>query len=195
MCVCTAGKVPFATYPTLLNQKFLPQYLEGDNKEIFAHYLRAWSELGIWHIQFNVVSKETLLQAQAHPDKFTDLIVRVAGYSAYFVDLPEGVQNDIDLPPFLRFQSNMKLDSFSGGRSSQLYDAKFLKELRALIEDDNSKDIIKRIETERDKFISHNEYPSHHLQTTVSFKKAKRFLNILLDMLDKISVKYDGASY
>ena len=89
----------------------------------------------------------------------------------------------------------MKLDSFSGGRSSQLYDAKFLKELRALIEDDNSKDIIKRIETERDKFISHNEYPSHHLQTTVSFKKAKRFLNILLDMLDKISVKYDGASY
>ena len=93
----SAGKIPFATYPTLLNQKFLPQYLEGENKKIFAQYLRAWADLGIWHVQFNIVSKDVLMDAQAHPEKYADLVVRVAGYSAYFIDLPDGVQNDIIL--------------------------------------------------------------------------------------------------
>jgi len=91
----SAGKIPFANYPTLLNQKFLPSYLEGENKEIFAQYLKAWNELGIWHIQFNVVTKDILLDAAAHPEKYTDLVVRVAGYSAYFIDLPEAMQHDI----------------------------------------------------------------------------------------------------
>jgi pyruvate-formate lyase len=83
------------TYPHLLNQKFLPQFMEGENKEIFAQYLKSWADLGIWHIQFNVVSKDILLDAQAHPDKHPDLIVRVAGFSAYFIDLTPEIQNDI----------------------------------------------------------------------------------------------------
>jgi pyruvate formate-lyase/glycerol dehydratase family glycyl radical enzyme len=83
------------TYPHLLNQKFLSQFLEGENKKIFAQYLKAWADLGIWHVQFNVISKDVLLDAQSHPEKHSDLIVRVAGFSAYFVDLTPEVQNDI----------------------------------------------------------------------------------------------------
>ena len=83
------------TYNHLLNQKFLPQMLEGDLKEVFISYLRTWGDLGISHIQFNVFDKETLLKAQREPEKYQDLIVRVAGYSAYFVDLSKGLQDSI----------------------------------------------------------------------------------------------------
>lgn len=84
------------TYNHLLNQKFMPQFLEGEeNKRTFASYIRTWGDLGIHHIQFNVVNRETLINAQRNPDNYSDLIVRVAGYSAYFVDLPKGVQDDI----------------------------------------------------------------------------------------------------
>lgn len=83
------------TYNHLLNQKFLPSSLEGDTKTVFINYLRAWGDLGISHIQFNVVDRETLLEAQAHPEKHPDLIVRVAGYSAYFADLSKGLQDSI----------------------------------------------------------------------------------------------------
>jgi formate C-acetyltransferase len=86
---------PLKTYNQLLNQKFLPGFLEGENKEIFANYLRTWADLGNYHIQFNVVNRETLLDAQKNPEKYASLIVRVAGYSAYFVDLDEGMQNEI----------------------------------------------------------------------------------------------------
>ena len=90
----SVGKVT-PTYAHLFNQKFLPQYLEGENKELFAQYLKTWCDLGLWHIQFNVVDRKTLLDAQAHPEKYPDLIVRVAGYSAYFTDLSEWVQDDV----------------------------------------------------------------------------------------------------
>lgn len=83
------------SYPQLLNQKFLPQFLEGENKELFYNYLKSWGDLGISHIQFNVVDQATLLDAQQHPEKHTDLIVRVAGYSAYFIDLSKGLQDSI----------------------------------------------------------------------------------------------------
>jgi formate C-acetyltransferase len=83
------------TYNHLLNQKFLPQALEGDMKEVFIDYIRSWGDLGISQIQFNVVDRETLLNAQKHPEKFPDLLVRVAGYSAYFVDLSKGLQDSI----------------------------------------------------------------------------------------------------
>jgi formate C-acetyltransferase len=83
------------TWSYLSNQKFMPMYLEGDNKKVFADYLRTWSNLGNWHVQFNVVNKETLVKAQEHPEKYQNLIVRVAGYSAYFVDLSKGIQDDI----------------------------------------------------------------------------------------------------
>jgi pyruvate formate-lyase/glycerol dehydratase family glycyl radical enzyme len=83
------------TFNHLLNQKFLPQFLEGPNKEKFAGYLGAWLDLGIAHIQFNVVDKATLVDAQKHPEKHPNLIVRVAGYSAYFNDLSRGMQDHI----------------------------------------------------------------------------------------------------
>ncbi|MHA1431383.1 MAG: pyruvate formate lyase family protein, partial [Candidatus Freyarchaeota archaeon] len=83
------------TYNHLLNQKFLSSYLEGDYKRVFIDYLKTWRELGIPHIQFNIVDKQTLLDAQAHPEEYQDLIVRVAGYSAYFVDLSKGLQDAI----------------------------------------------------------------------------------------------------
>jgi len=83
------------THNHLLNQKFLPDALAGDMKPVFMSYLRSWGDLGISHIQFNVVDRNTLLDAQAHPEKHSDLLVRVAGYSAYFVDLSKGLQDSI----------------------------------------------------------------------------------------------------
>jgi len=77
------------------NQKFMPQFLEGTNKEKFAAYLKTWADLGGWHIQFNTVNRETLIQAQKYPEQHTNLVIRVAGYSAHFVDIPKGLQDDI----------------------------------------------------------------------------------------------------
>ena len=79
----------------LFNQKFMPQSLEGENKKLFADYLRTWYDLGIYHVQFNVVDRDVLLDAQAHPQKYPDLVVRVAGYSAYWADLGKPLQDDI----------------------------------------------------------------------------------------------------
>lgn len=82
----------------LLNMKLSPSILktEQDKKNLIA-LLRAESALGGYHIQFNVVSNETLKDAQAHPENYGDLLVRVAGYSAYFVELrPEAQKAIID---------------------------------------------------------------------------------------------------
>ena len=86
---------PVSSYEHLFNQKFLPQFLEGEHRKVFADYIRTWSDLGHYHIQFNVVDRDTLLDAQRNPEKHTNLVVRVAGYSAYFVDLSKGLQDDI----------------------------------------------------------------------------------------------------
>jgi len=83
------------THNHLLNQKFLPSMLEGDMKNVFAAYLRTWGDLEISQIQFNVIDRETLIDAQRRPEKYPDLVVRVAGYSAYFVDLSKGLQDSI----------------------------------------------------------------------------------------------------
>lgn len=88
------GKISME-FPELANQRFMPQFMEGENKRIFADYLRTWADLGNFHIQFNVVDNDTLLDAQAHPENYSDLVVRVAGYSAYFVELSKGVQDEI----------------------------------------------------------------------------------------------------
>ena len=88
------GKIP-ATYALLGNQRFMPAYLEGENKKLFAAYLKTWSDLPTWHIQFNVIDDKTLVDAQEYPENHRDLIVRVAGYSATFVDLSKGVQDEI----------------------------------------------------------------------------------------------------
>jgi formate C-acetyltransferase len=81
---------------SLLNLKFQPNTLQGAsgiNK--FADFLMAFTKLKIRHVQFNVQSRETLLNAQKHPEKYAGLIVRVAGYSAFFVDLNKKIQDDI----------------------------------------------------------------------------------------------------
>jgi len=94
--LASAAKIDtLKTYNHLLNQKFPPSMLEGENKRRFRDYLRAWGELGISHIQFNVVDRETLLKAQRRPQDYQNLIVRVAGYSAYFIDLSRGLQDSI----------------------------------------------------------------------------------------------------
>jgi formate C-acetyltransferase len=81
---------------TLLNQKFTPDFL-SDEKGIDSvkSLVRAYFALDGHHIQFNVVSAETLRQAQNDPEKYSDLIVRVAGYSDYFVDLTPELQEEI----------------------------------------------------------------------------------------------------
>lgn len=81
---------------TLLNQKFTPQVLEGeDGIEKLANLVRSYFKLDGHHIQFNVVRAETLRAAQAEPEKYRDLIVRVAGYSDYFCDLGKALQDEI----------------------------------------------------------------------------------------------------
>lgn len=81
---------------TLLNQKFTPNFLETDEGiEKVLYLIRTYFKLDGHHMQFNVVNAETLRDAQKHPEKYRDLIVRVAGYSDYFVDLGEDLQNEI----------------------------------------------------------------------------------------------------
>jgi formate C-acetyltransferase len=86
---------PLLTWNHLFNQSFMSQYLEGPNAEIFAQYLKTFSDLGIHHVQFSVVGRETLEDAQKHPEKHPDRMVRVAGYSAYFIDLSKDLQDQI----------------------------------------------------------------------------------------------------
>lgn len=81
---------------TLLNQKFTPQLLEGEKGiDSLAHLIRAYFKLGGHHIQFNVVSANTLRAAQKEPEKYRNLIVRVAGYSDYFNNLSKTLQDEI----------------------------------------------------------------------------------------------------
>ncbi|QUH31346.1 trans-4-hydroxy-L-proline dehydratase [Vallitalea guaymasensis] len=81
---------------TLLNQKFTPSLLEGEEGlDNIAHLVRAYFRLDGHHIQFNVISKETLLKAQENPDAYKNLIVRVAGYSDYFCNLSKALQDEI----------------------------------------------------------------------------------------------------
>jgi formate C-acetyltransferase len=81
---------------TLLNQKFSPSLLEGDlGIDNLAHLVRSYFKLDGHHIQMNVVTAETLRAAQVNPEKYRDLIVRVAGYSDYFCDLGKTLQDEI----------------------------------------------------------------------------------------------------
>jgi pyruvate formate-lyase/glycerol dehydratase family glycyl radical enzyme len=81
---------------TLLNQKFTPKLLEGEEGiDNLAKLVRTYFRLGGHHVQFNVVTADTLRKAQAEPEKYRDLIVRVAGYSDYFCDLGKSLQDEI----------------------------------------------------------------------------------------------------
>jgi formate C-acetyltransferase len=93
----SAAKIDHArTGGTLLNMKFNPQVLAGDDGiQKLAHLIRSYFKLDGHHVQFNVIDAKTLRQAQQQPQQYRDLIVRVAGYSDYFVDVGRDLQNEI----------------------------------------------------------------------------------------------------
>ncbi|KUK42343.1 MAG: Pyruvate formate-lyase, partial [Thermovirga lienii] len=93
----SAGKMDhIKTGGTLLNMKFMPKVLEGEEGiEKLANLIRTYFRYDAHHIQFNVVDEATLRDAQKHPEKYRDLIVRVAGYSDYFCDLGKELQEEI----------------------------------------------------------------------------------------------------
>ena len=81
---------------TLLNMKFDPKTLSGEEGlNRFTAFLRTFVDLGVYHVQFNVVEIGTLVAAQKRPEDHRSLMVRVAGYSAYFVELCTEIQDDI----------------------------------------------------------------------------------------------------
>ena len=85
-----------ASNGTLLNQKFHPSALEGmSGLTKFVALIRSYFDQKGMHMQFNVVTRETLLDAQTHPEKYKTLVVRVAGYSALFTTLSKSLQDDI----------------------------------------------------------------------------------------------------
>ena len=86
-------KVP---HGAVLNQRFHPSLLDGDEKlSLFMHFIRSYMDLGGWETQFNVITTDTMRDAQKHPENYQDLVIRVAGYSAFFTQLEEELQNDI----------------------------------------------------------------------------------------------------
>jgi len=93
----SAGKIDhLRTGGTLLNQKFSPKFFSSDSGiENIAHLIRSYFKMGGHHIQFNVVSADTLRAAQTDPVKYHNLIVRVAGYSDYYINLGKDLQDEI----------------------------------------------------------------------------------------------------
>jgi len=85
-----------ASNGTLYNQKFHPSALSGEaGLDNFVNLIRSYFDRKGSHVQFNVVSRETLLDAQKHPENYKHLVVRVAGYSALFTTLSKSLQDDI----------------------------------------------------------------------------------------------------
>ena len=92
------GKLPHESIDggTLLNIKFTPQVIQGkEGRARISAFLKTFLDLDVFHVQFNVVSHEILRCAQKHPEDYKSLLVRVAGYSAYFVELSKEIQEDI----------------------------------------------------------------------------------------------------
>src|SRR5208337_1101397 len=80
----------------LLNIKLTPAAVAGaEGTKKLVSLIRTFCDLKLWHLQFNIINRETLLAAQKEPQKYKSLLVRVAGYSAYFVDLSPELQNEI----------------------------------------------------------------------------------------------------
>lgn len=80
----------------LLNMKMAPKTVEGEEgTKKLVDLIRAFINLRVWHLQMNIINRETLVAAQKDPQKYKNLVVRIAGYSAYFVDLSPGLQNDL----------------------------------------------------------------------------------------------------
>jgi len=94
--VKSAARIDHArTGGTLLNMKFVPEAFDNGGIDNLAHLIRAYFTLGGHHVQFNVINAKKLRQAQQEPDQHRDLIIRVAGYSDYFVNIGRDLQNEI----------------------------------------------------------------------------------------------------
>ncbi|MDY6857403.1 MAG: pyruvate formate lyase family protein [Thermodesulfobacteriota bacterium] len=79
---------------TLLNQRLSPSQLQGEKGfKMWRDYMKTWHDLGINHVQFNMVDNETLYAAQREPEKYSELLVRIAGYSAHFVEMNKITQD------------------------------------------------------------------------------------------------------
>ena len=95
----SVGKLPTGAIlgGVLLNQKLNPATLdnESDRQKLMALLRTFFEDHKGWHIQYNIVSRETLIEAKKHPDRYRDLVVRVAGYSAFFTALSPDAQDDI----------------------------------------------------------------------------------------------------
>ena len=80
----------------LLNVKFTPSILAGEaGTRKLVSFIKTWCDLRLWHLQFNVINQKTLLAAKKDPENYRGLIVRIAGYSAYFTDLSPDLQDDL----------------------------------------------------------------------------------------------------
>jgi formate C-acetyltransferase len=80
----------------LLNIKLSPACVQGKSgTEKLVQFIEGWRDLKLWHVQFNVLNQQTLLKAQADPERYRNLLVRIAGYSAYFTELTKDLQDDI----------------------------------------------------------------------------------------------------
>ncbi|NMA54689.1 MAG: formate C-acetyltransferase/glycerol dehydratase family glycyl radical enzyme, partial [Firmicutes bacterium] len=94
----SVASIPHARYTqgTLLNMKLDPAMLATENgiQQLMA-FLKSMCSLGVYHVQFNLVDQKKLLEAQKNPAHYRGLLVRVAGYTAYFVELGTDVQNEI----------------------------------------------------------------------------------------------------
>ena len=76
--------------------KFHPSvFKDMEGRRKFLSMLKTYFDLGGYHVQFNCISTKTLKEAQLHPEKYSDLVIRVAGFSAYFVGLDREVQDEI----------------------------------------------------------------------------------------------------
>lgn len=94
----SVSRLPFelAGNGALLNMKFLPSFFRTEtDRRNFSSLLTAFIKLKIHHVQFNVVNKDDLLKAKSDPDSYRGLTIRVAGYTAYFTELAEDLQNEI----------------------------------------------------------------------------------------------------
>ncbi|AEC01347.1 glycyl radical protein [Parasphaerochaeta coccoides] len=94
----SVSTLPFrkASNGTLLNMKFLPEFFRTSTGiKKFSNLLRAFVDLGISHVQFNVVNETDLKAAQKEPEKYRGLTIRVAGYTAYFTELARDLQDEI----------------------------------------------------------------------------------------------------
>lgn len=80
----------------LLNIKLSPSCVRGEEgTKKLVQFIEAWRDLKLWHVQFNVLNTDTLRAAQEHPENYRNLLVRIAGYSAYFTELTKDLQDDI----------------------------------------------------------------------------------------------------